>query len=167
MTYPNLSILGIDEVRQLSEPRVDYLMSILASGDILPRPEWILADHYLALIFDDLDDPYYQDGIHIPPTPADLQNILAWGQQIDQAQRQQGEPLSVLIHCTAGISRSSAAAYAIWCDWLGPGNEAWAAAEVRKVRPKAAPNRLMVMYADQILGRKGRLVEKAATFYPE
>jgi predicted protein tyrosine phosphatase len=167
MIYPSLSILGIDEVRQLSEPRVDYLLSILASNDVLPRPEWIQGDHYLVLIFDDLDDPDFQDGIHVPPTPADLQNILAWGRQIDQAQRQEGDPLSVLIHCTAGVSRSTAAAYAIWCDWLGAGQEAWAAAEVRKVRPKAAPNRLMVMYADQILGRKGRMVENAAAFFPE
>jgi predicted protein tyrosine phosphatase len=75
------------------------------------------------------------------------------------------EPLSVLIHCTAGVSRSTAAAYALWCDWLGPGKEAQAVSAVREVRPKAAPNRLMVKYADQILGRRGRLVEESTVFY--
>jgi hypothetical protein len=67
MIYPNLSILGIEEVRRLSDPRVDYLLSILAIDDLLDRPGWVTADHYVSLVFDDLDDPDFQDGVHIPP----------------------------------------------------------------------------------------------------
>ena len=70
-----------------------------------------------------------------------------------------GRPL--LIHCWAGISRSSAAAYAIACD-RNPGYE-WAIAdELRKRSLYVTPNKLMVALADQQLGRDGHMIEAIA-----
>lgn len=70
-----------------------------------------------------------------------------------------GRPL--LIHCWAGISRSSAAAYAIACD-RNPGFEADIAHELRRRSPVVTPNRLMVQLADDLLGRDGAMVEAIA-----
>jgi predicted protein tyrosine phosphatase len=67
----------------------------------------------------------------------------------------------MLIHCWAGISRSSAAAYAIACD-RNPGYEAAIADELRKRSPYVTPNRLMVQLADKQLNREGRMVEAIA-----
>ncbi|SFM30229.1 Predicted protein tyrosine phosphatase [Bradyrhizobium sp. NFR13] len=67
----------------------------------------------------------------------------------------------MLIHCWAGISRSSAAAYAIACD-RNPGYEAVIADELRKRSPYVTPNKLMVQLADEQLGRDGRMVEAIA-----
>jgi predicted protein tyrosine phosphatase len=63
-----------------------------------------------------------------------------------------------LVHCWAGISRSTAAAYILLCDIRGPGHEATIARELRALAPHAQPNRLMIRHADQILGREGRMI---------
>ena len=68
---------------------------------------------------------------------------------------------ALLIHCWAGISRSSAAAYAIACD-RNPGHEAEIADELRRRSPYVTPNRLMVKLADEMLGRGGRMSEAIA-----
>ncbi len=65
----------------------------------------------------------------------------------------------VLIHCEAGVSRSSAAALIMYACWLGPGCEREAMGRVLAQRPIAAPNRRMVEIADRLLDRRGRLVE--------
>jgi predicted protein tyrosine phosphatase len=65
----------------------------------------------------------------------------------------------VLIHCGAGISRSAAAALILYACWLGPGREQEAMEKVFTLRPIAKPNRRMVMLADKILGREGRLID--------
>jgi predicted protein tyrosine phosphatase len=63
----------------------------------------------------------------------------------------------LLVHCWAGISRSSAAAYALVCA-RNPGYEREIARELRHRAPFATPNRLMVALADDLLGRNGRMV---------
>jgi len=64
----------------------------------------------------------------------------------------------ILIHCEAGISRSSAAALIMYACWLGPGREWEAMTRVLAQRPIAIPNRRMVDIADRLLNREGRLV---------
>ncbi len=63
----------------------------------------------------------------------------------------------VLIHCEAGVSRSTAAALIMYACWLGPGREHEAMMRVLAQRPIAMPNRRMVEIADRLLHRKGRL----------
>lgn len=69
---------------------------------------------------------------------------------------------TVLIHCEAGVSRSSAAALIMYACWFGPGREQEAMDRVRSQRPVAIPNRRMVELADRLLDRRGRLVEALA-----
>jgi predicted protein tyrosine phosphatase len=64
----------------------------------------------------------------------------------------------MLIHCWAGVSRSSAAAFLIACA-RNDGSETDIADELRRCAPFATPNRLMVALADDLLGRRGRMVE--------
>lgn len=71
------------------------------------------------------------------------------------------EERALLIHCWAGISRSSAAAYAIACD-RNPGYEAEIADELRRRSPYVTPNKLMVRLADEMLGRDGRMSDAIA-----
>jgi predicted protein tyrosine phosphatase len=68
----------------------------------------------------------------------------------------------VLIHCLAGISRSTAAAVILRAVILGPGREEEAVAAVMAQRSGAWPNRRMIAYADRLLGREGRLVSAVA-----
>ena len=67
----------------------------------------------------------------------------------------------MLIHCWAGISRSSAAAYIIVCD-RNPGHELAIARELRRRSPYVTPNALMVSLADDLLARGGAMREAIA-----
>jgi predicted protein tyrosine phosphatase len=64
----------------------------------------------------------------------------------------------MLIHCWAGISRSTASAFTAMCMVRDEPEDklAW---ELRDASPSATPNRLLVSYVDQLLGRDGRMVE--------
>ncbi len=66
---------------------------------------------------------------------------------------------SILVHCKAGIARSTALALAIIADRLGTGNEKQAVAELLEVRPEAVPNLLILGMADDLLKRGGALVD--------
>jgi predicted protein tyrosine phosphatase len=64
----------------------------------------------------------------------------------------------MLIHCWAGISRSTAAAYSAMCA-LRDDSEMALAQELRQLSPSATPNRLLVAHVDRLLGRDGRMIK--------
>ncbi|MCA1441951.1 dual specificity protein phosphatase family protein [Ensifer sp. IC4062] len=66
---------------------------------------------------------------------------------------------SLLVHCEAGISRSTAVAIAIAADRLGPGEEGAAVGAIVDQVKGAMPNLLVLQYADMLLGRDGKLVD--------
>ena len=104
-------------------------------------------ERHLRLAFHDIVEP--APGLVAPDRDL-MQAVLEFGRN---AQHQR--PL--LIHCWAGISRSSAAAFTIACD-RNPGFERDIAAELRRRSPSATPNRLMVRLADDLLERNGCMV---------
>lgn len=62
-----------------------------------------------------------------------------------------------LVHCEAGISRSTAAAFALACQ-AAPGRpESAIASRLRQASATATPNPLVVALADALLGRQGRM----------
>jgi predicted protein tyrosine phosphatase len=67
------------------------------------------------------------------------------------------ETQTLLIHCHAGVSRSTAAAYVLACAVRPAGDEAALAAHLRAVCPEATPNALMVALADEALARGGAM----------
>ena len=64
----------------------------------------------------------------------------------------------MLIHCWAGISRSTASAYIAQCMLAPEKSEQALAAELRALSPSATPNPLIIAHADAILGRSGRMI---------
>ena len=104
--------------------------------------------HHLTLRFNDIAAP--QDGLVAPNTET-LQALLAFAPGWDRS-------APMLVHCFAGISRSTAAAYILACDAAGLGQEAKIAARLRRASGSATPNALMVALADNILRRDGRMV---------
>ena len=61
---------------------------------------------------------------------------------------------TLLIHCHAGISRSSAIALAIITKDLGAGRELEAVEILKKINPNARPNKSLILMTDDILGRE-------------
>lgn len=64
----------------------------------------------------------------------------------------------LVIHCYAGISRSTAAAYASLCALLPDQDEMELAQRLRRASPTATPNARIVALADAALNREGRMV---------
>ena len=69
-----------------------------------------------------------------------------WG--LELAAELESDNGKVLIHCEAGVSRSTAAALVMYACWLGQGREYEAMERVIDQRPYAIPNRRMVRLAD-------------------
>lgn len=65
----------------------------------------------------------------------------------------------VLIHCNRGVSRSTAAAFIILCIREPDAPEVALMRRLRCAAPHADPCPLFISYADEILGRNGRMVE--------
>jgi predicted protein tyrosine phosphatase len=64
----------------------------------------------------------------------------------------------LVIHCFAGISRSTASAFTIACALNPNRDEVTIARQIRAASPSAYPNRRIVTLADQVLTRNGRMV---------
>jgi predicted protein tyrosine phosphatase len=103
---------------------------------------------HLLLKFNDID--MEQPGL-VAPTSVDIERIVSFS-------RTWSDNSPLLVHCWAGISRSSAAAFIIACD-RNPGRERELAAELRRRAPFSTPNRLMIALADELLSREGRMVD--------
>ena len=103
----------------------------------------------LILRFDDISTPI--DDL-IVPQDIHIERALKFAQLIDDG--------SLLIHCHAGISRSSAIALAIIADKLGEGNEEEAVKTLEFINPNCRPNRLLVKMTDEILEINGKLYNK-------
>jgi len=86
------------------------------------------------------------------PTVEDVERLIATARSLAE---QSGR---VVIHCQAGISRSTAAATIFYAVLLGEGREDEAIARVLAAREFAIPNRRMIRIADELLGRGGRLI---------
>jgi predicted protein tyrosine phosphatase len=138
-------------------PLIKHLISIGSPGD-KPPEGYTQVPHRLRLEFDDIrvpdDDPEY-----VLATAEDIRKVIDFVPLIAQ------DGGNVLIHCHAGISRSSAVALTVCAMLLGARKEKEALAYVLEARPLAVPNRWIVELADEALGREGKLVEVVQGFH--
>jgi predicted protein tyrosine phosphatase len=94
----------------------------------------------------------------VHPRPEHIEAILRVGHSI----RNDGGHL--LIHCHAGVSRSTAAAAILMAqNSRQSGDELFA--QLLRLRPQAWPNSLMVRIGDDLLGRGGTLLKALGKFY--
>jgi predicted protein tyrosine phosphatase len=72
----------------------------------------------------------------------------------------------MIVHCFAGISRSTAGAYVAACALNPQRDEQRIAWDIRNASPTAMPNALIVSHADKVLGRKGRMIRAIEAIGP-
>lgn len=133
-----------------------HLASLVSAQELPPTPRGMPRERHLQLVLHDIS----------APLPG---HILAGEDHVDRliAFLQGWEPDdgAMLIHCMAGISRSTAAAL-IALVVKAPGRELEAARQLRQAAPHAHPNRRLIALADQRLACEGRLIEAREAMGP-
>jgi predicted protein tyrosine phosphatase len=124
-----------------------HVVTLLSVGDSIERPFGVPADNHLFLRMHDISEPL--DG-HVAPDAEHVEDLLDFVRRWDRA-----APL--VVHCWAGISRSTAAAFVSVCALKPERNEHEIAWAIRRASPTAFPNSRIVSFADAILGRNGRM----------
>lgn len=125
-----------------------HVVTLINEGTPVKRPDSIAEDRHLFLAMHDID--MAMDGM-TPPGEAHVRRLIDFINGWDRAR-----PL--VVHCFAGISRSTAGAF-IAASVLNPDlDELAVARHIRANSSTATPNRLLVQTADRMLGREGRMV---------
>lgn len=148
MTYLVVSSLAALPATVAEHGALDVVTLINAQTPV-ERPASIQPERHLFLAMNDIAAP--TDGL-THPSEDHLDQLIAFGHRWDRT-----TPLAV--HCWAGISRSTAAAYILALSINPQLDERELAKELRRRAPSATPNALLVSLADRKLGRNGRMVE--------
>jgi predicted protein tyrosine phosphatase len=155
--FSSLTICGLEELDGQSARGVTHVLSLLDPGWPEPPAFSAFEPHRRATMhFHDAIEP--APGVVLPRL-ADIEAILAFGRDIGD------EVDHLLIHCHAGISRSTAAMLMILAQAFAQEDESAIVGRLVRTRPQAWPNSLMVGFADELLGRGGRLTAAASEVY--
>lgn len=125
-----------------------HVITLINGGTVLTRPSNVDPTNHLFLGLNDIVEEI--EGM-VAPAEHHMRELFdfvqAWPRE---------RPL--VIHCYAGISRSTAAAYAALCALLPDRDERELAQRLRHASATATPNPRIVALADAALGREGRMV---------
>ena len=133
-----------------------HVVSLLAREDRVSRPATVAATDHLWLQLHDISAPL--DGYEMPEVKH-VEKLVAFV-------RDWPRQTPLVVHCFAGISRSTASAFAAVCALNPHRDEIAIARQIRAASPIAAPNRLIVSLADKALGREGRMLHALDTMGP-
>jgi predicted protein tyrosine phosphatase len=157
LAFSSLTVCGLDELDRHSARGVTHILSILDPE--WPEPAAFLSfdPHFRATFrFHDAIEP---DPRIVLPERVDVEAILAFAHEAGDDLRH------LLIHCHAGISRSTAAMLMILARAHPQESEDALADRLMQIRPQAWPNSRMIAFADELLGRDGRLIAAAVRIY--
>ena len=133
-----------------------HVVTLLRDVHLVTRPESIVAANHLVLGMDDIAEP--MDG-YVHPGDEHVEQLLRFVRGWPRAK-------PMVVHCYAGISRSTAGAFVAACTLNPNRNEGVIAQELRRLSPTAYPNPRIVSIADGLLGRQGRMIEAVKTIGP-
>jgi predicted protein tyrosine phosphatase len=125
-----------------------HVLTIMARVDQVLRPESVLEANHLKVQVDDITEQ--MDGF-VAPSDIHVEQVLNFVRGWDRR-------APMVVHCYAGISRSTASAFAAACMLNPHRDEMTIARQIRAASPIAQPNRLIVSLADRALGREGRML---------
>jgi len=137
----------------VEETGARHVVSLIGDEATLERPLAIEPENHLWLRLHDISAPL--DG-YIVPDEEHVANLFSFVRRWDRH-----TPL--VVHCYAGISRSTASAFASVCALNPHRDEASIAQALRRASPTATPNIRIVSLADRLLGRQGRMVAAIET----
>jgi len=162
------------EIRKAPELGCNYILSIQDAVEVtdpVSTPHGIPHFNHRHFFFDDLDfevspegegRPSHRDGTvfrYTTPKKTDVEAMLKFGQEIP-------EDSKLFVHCFAGVSRSTATAFMLNC-WGHPDMDEFHVLRLTAGQATSRyihPNSLIVQYADELLDRKGRMLQALDRF---
>jgi predicted protein tyrosine phosphatase len=141
-----LKISGLNEAKVLMLTDWPTKIISLVEEDLIFQ-----GDHHLHVRFDDIAKPITG---RVHPTEDHLRQILEFADSFTDDDR-------VLVHCHAGISRSTAVAIAVLIHHGWSYDAAYQ--HVENVRPILLPNKLIIKYVDERFALGGKLIELVET----
>ncbi len=140
----------------VEETKARHIVTLLRLIDRVQRPSHIAPENHLVLAVDDIVAP--ADGYTVPGEEH-VARLIDFVGTWDRA-------APMVVHCFAGISRSTAAAYVAACVLNPQRDEMQIAQAIRSASRTAQPNARIVGIADRLLKREGRMVRAVETIGP-
>jgi predicted protein tyrosine phosphatase len=140
----------------VDETGARHIVTLLRLTDRVERPRHIAPENHLVLAVDDISLP--MDGYTLP-AEEHVERLIDFVGRWDRT-------TPMVVHCYAGISRSSAGAYVAACAVNPKRNELEIAWDIRRASRTAQPNSAIVSIADRLLKRQGRMVRAVETIGP-
>ena len=137
----------------LARHRPSHLVSMLSAEQMIETPAPIAPERHLRLEVDNGPGACGADSLQGDRTQ--LEDLIAFVKGWDQRE-------AMLIHCHAGVSRSTAAGFIALCALDPQTPEAVHAEALRQQSPFACPNERLVALGDDLLERDGRMLDALA-----
>ncbi len=132
-----------------------HLVSAIEAHYFPKTPKGISRDRHLMLDMDDIAE-FHPD--RTAPSEQHVLELLGFVSDWDQS-------APMLVHCYAGMSRSTACAFIALCALNPKDNEGRIAKAIGRLSPTATPNRRLVALADDIMQRNGRMIAAVSEMY--
>jgi predicted protein tyrosine phosphatase len=155
-----ITVRGLDELAGHGDARVSHVLSILDPEWPVPEAFGTFGEHEkLELRFHDVIEE--RPGT-VVPKPIHVEQLLAFGRGLG---RSSAADTHLLVHCHAGVSRSSASMALLIAQAMPhhPGDAIFA--QILRIRPQIWPNLHIVEMGDGKLGRNGDLIAAAHGVY--
>jgi len=132
----------------VDETGARHLVTLLRLTDRVERPAQVAPQNHLVLSIDDICEP--MEGC-TAPDEKHVARLIEFAGSWDRA-------APMVVHCFAGISRSTAGAFVAACALNPARDESEIAQAIRAASTTAQPNARIVSIADRLLVREGRMV---------
>jgi predicted protein tyrosine phosphatase len=140
----------------VAETGAQHIVTLMKDVAMVRRPQSILESNHLLL---DMDDIVTEMDGYVPPSEIHVGRLIEFVTAWDRS-------APIVVHCYAGISRSTAGAFITACALNPKREEASIAQAIRSFSPTAQPNIRLVTLADTLLGRRGRMTEAVRAIGP-
>jgi predicted protein tyrosine phosphatase len=155
-----ITVCGLDELAGHCEARVSHVLSILDPEWPVPEVFGTFGEHEkLELRFHDVIEE--GPGL-VVPTAIHIEQLLAFGRGLG---REPATDAHLLVHCHAGVSRSSASMALLIAQAMPDRSGDAIFADILGIRPQIWPNLRIVEMGDRTLRRNGDLVAAAQGVY--